>query len=381
MSSCDNQRFNGEDILKSLFRRRRSLIVGGDLSGAQEVLEATVEFCMSASMSDRLIASIIEVGLYAETLCFNNFPYFHSMAQDNSCQAVVFLDHALEEFDEIHYPGHLSDIGRMLLEAEEQSSLGARLEAWIIRWKAFQKSIETLAPDHPLPIGLLCLLADPFSGHPSPEIACKYLYDSLFEFNDRFGQDQPLYFRILNRLAGFLILMKEFRVARGFLHEPLASGETALGATHPAILESKYILSLTHLELGSNEALLKLSAQTCMAVEDILGLDHPSAVPFLILHGWALRSFGNTEGAVEQLTQALKTTDAALGRDEECSLIIVKSLATILRDWGKLEESCALFRRLVESENRVYGPDHPRTLQTIKDLHSVRGLLDSNPKP
>ena len=108
-----------------------------------------------------------------------------------------------------------------------------------------------------------------------------------------------------------------------------------------------------------------------------LGFDHPSTLTSVNNLGSLLQSQGKLEEAEPLYRRGLESRERVLGEEHPDTLTSVNNLGILLRAQGKLEEAEPLYRRGLEGRERVLGGEHPSTLTSVNNLG---GLLESQGK-
>jgi len=101
-----------------------------------------------------------------------------------------------------------------------------------------------------------------------------------------------------------------------------------------------------------------------------LGTDHESAeLPRLLNKaGLFLLGSGDAAGALPLFRRALESRERLLGPEHPDTLTSVNNLAHCLNALGDAAGALPLYRRALESKERVLGPEHPNTLSGVSNL-------------
>ena len=71
--------------------------------------------------------------------------------------------------------------------------------------------------------------------------------------------------------------------------------------------------------------------------------------------------------------RVLASDERTLGADHPDTLATVGNLAEVLRQQGKLDEAKAMYERALAGQERALGADHPDTLSTVNNLAFLLG--------
>lgn len=89
--------------------------------------------------------------------------------------------------------------------------------------------------------------------------------------------------------------------------------------------------------------------------------------------------FGKSAEEIENARQSLAFVDQSLGKDDPATLKAVSDLASRYRSLGCYYEAEPLYKRILETRERLLGKEHPDTLTSINNLgllHQAHGQND-----
>jgi tetratricopeptide (TPR) repeat protein len=84
-----------------------------------------------------------------------------------------------------------------------------------------------------------------------------------------------------------------------------------------------------------------------------------------------LYALGDAAGALPLFRRALESSERVLGAEHPQTLGSVNNLASCLRALGDAAGALPLYRRAAEGMERLYGPDHPSTRIMKANLDSA----------
>ena len=179
------------------------------------------------------------------------------------------------------------------------------------------------------------------------------------------------------------------------------------GAAGPAVSVHRLVQTVTRTRLGESGTLAAVRAQAtarltaefpygysdaavwpvcrallphARAIEDRLDSDETAAAAatLLGLMGSFLLGSGDAAGALPLFRRGLESRERVLGSEHPDTLSSVDDLAVCLSALGDAAGALPLYRRGLESRERVLGADHPQTLGSVNNLAAcLRALGDA----
>ena len=101
--------------------------------------------------------------------------------------------------------------------------------------------------------------------------------------------------------------------------------------------------------------------QLCTRAHNSLGPHHPLTLDSQRGLAWALRRAGRVDESIAMFERVVADTGRILGEDHPNTPQAQRELAWALRRAGRVDESIAMFERVVADTSRVLGEDHPNT--------------------
>ncbi|NJP43373.1 hypothetical protein [Actinacidiphila epipremni] len=152
-----------------------------------------------------------------------------------------------------------------------------------------------------------------------------------------------------------------------------------LGPAHLATLDARRLLALARLRAGDAEAALEEATEAGVAVRQAFGPEHPLTLRCRALVGLAQYRTGAEADAYSTLDAVCNDQLTMLGPDHPDALQTSAYLLPVdgdsrppRDDRGRLLTECATLLADVE---RVFGPDHTRTLAVLDDIGHAQGTF------
>ena len=104
-------------------------------------------------------------------------------------------------------------------------------------------------------------------------------------------------------------------------------------------------------------------------------MDRAAGSNYLCATLWLKRALGDAAGALPLYRRALDSHERVLGKEHPNTLISVGTLAQCLRVLGDTARALPLYRRALGGFERVLGKEHPHTLTSVSDLAECMRVL------
>jgi tetratricopeptide (TPR) repeat protein len=226
--------------------------------------------------------------------------------------------------------------------------------------------------------------------------------------------NHPLTLDSAQTLGETLLHLGELASARSMLQKAVTGREKTLGDLHPDTLESVSDLTITLLELNELAAAEETALRALQGRQKILGEDHPDTFVSLNIISMLYQCQGDLESAKETCEKVLKWRQTSLGPENPHTImtlnnmavlqyrrgehdlakktliavlageerflgadegydiqVSLSNLARIYSEQGDLDDAEAAYRRVLRMQEKIFGPDHPATMQTVKKLTGV----------
>ena len=144
--------------------------------------------------------------------------------------------------------------------------------------------------------------------------------------------------------------------------------EDVLGPDHPDTLKSRDSLSGAYESAGRLAEAIELFERVLAERERVLGVDHPDTLNTRDSLAGAYESAGRLAEAIDAWEELLLDCQRVLGADHPVTLTVLNNLAVAYYSVGRFGEAIELFERVLAERERVLGVDHPDTLNTRNNL-------------
>ena len=144
--------------------------------------------------------------------------------------------------------------------------------------------------------------------------------------------------------------------------------EDVLGPDHPDTLKSRDSLSGAYESAGRLAEAIELFERVLAERERVLGVDHPDTLNTRNNLAGAYKSVGRFGEAIDAWEELLLDCQRVLGADHPVTLAVLNNLAVAYKSVGRFGEAIELFERVLAERERVLGVDHPDTLNTRNNL-------------
>jgi tetratricopeptide (TPR) repeat protein len=169
-----------------------------------------------------------------------------------------------------------------------------------------------------------------------------------------------------------LLELNELAAAEETALRALQGRQKILGEDHPDTFVSLNIISMLYQCQGDLES----AKETCEKVlkwrQTSLGPENPHTI--MTLNNMAVLQYrrGEHDLAKKTLIAVLAGEERFLGADEGYDIqVSLSNLARIYSEQGDLDDAEAAYRRVLRMQEKIFGPDHPATMQTVKKLTGV----------
>ena len=150
--------------------------------------------------------------------------------------------------------------------------------------------------------------------------------------------------------------------------------EDVLGPDHPDTLKSRDSLSGAYESAGRLAEAIELFERVLAERERVLGVDHPDTLNTRNNLAGAYKSVGRFGEAIDAWEELLLDCQRVLGADHPVTLAVLNNLAVAYKSVGRFGEAIELFQQVLAERKRLLGADHPDTLNTRNNL---AGAYDS----
>lgn len=234
-----------------------------------------------------------------------------------------------------------------------------------------------LGNDHPNTLEALYTLAmtlKSYGQYPAAEDAMR----QVLRKREELLEDHPHTMAAMNGLARILGAQKRFEECERLSREMVARSETYLGPNHPDTLTALNSLGNTLSKMRKYEESERLFRRCFQYKAVALGKENRETLRAMANLGSALSNQGNTAEAKEILQEAIILSKRTLGEKDEDTILLGNSLGFVLQQVGSYDEAHSLLRRNVALCKEVFGPDHPRTLEYMRNLATLDGSAISS---
>jgi hypothetical protein len=119
---------------------------------------------------------------------------------------------------------------------------------------------------------------------------------------------------------------------------------------------------------GASADAVFFSRRALVALERVLGPDHPNTLISAGNLGACLEALGDAAGALPFRRRALEGHERIQGEEHPVTLTSVNNLAGCLYQLGDAAAALPLYRRALDGRERVLGKEHPDTLSRVNNL-------------
>eukprot|EP00747_Dinoflagellata_sp_TGD_P169420 gnl/TRDRNA2_/TRDRNA2_198376_c0_seq1.p1 gnl/TRDRNA2_/TRDRNA2_198376_c0~~gnl/TRDRNA2_/TRDRNA2_198376_c0_seq1.p1 ORF type:complete len:584 (-),score=108.60 gnl/TRDRNA2_/TRDRNA2_198376_c0_seq1:71-1822(-) len=167
-----------------------------------------------------------------------------------------------------------------------------------------------------------------------------------------------------------LVLHGQGKLASAQTHVKIArEGFSKLyGKEHPLTLKAAHNDALIALALGRHQEALSGFKATHDARCRVLGAKHIDSLKSSCNLGLALVSSGDASQAKDVLQHTFSALEHTVGRNHPLALAALQNLSIAMAALEpKSEEALQFAREVCESRHRLLGPEHPETLEALRD--------------
>jgi CHAT domain-containing protein/Tfp pilus assembly protein PilF len=305
---------------------------------------------------------------HADTLrSLNNLGTLYD-SQGRYGEAEPLYRRALAGYEKAQGPGGpetLRSVNNLAFLLNEQ---GRYAEAESLYQRALAGRERLNGPDHPETLIVVTNIASLYQAQGRYKAAEPLLKRALNGNEQALGPDHPDTLRSVNNLGLLFDQQGRDGEAEPLYQRALAGYERALGSEHPDTLISLNNLAMLYQSqqrYGEAEPLLK---RTLAGVERSLGVGHPDTLQRMNNLAMLYQEQERYAEAEPLLKRALDGMQRALGPDHPSTLLQVNNLAGLYVDRGLYEEAEPLYHRALGGRERALGPEHPQTLDTVNNL-------------
>jgi len=196
-----------------------------------------------------------------------------------------------------------------------------------------------------------------------------------------FGKTHVITLQSMENLAGLLIEQERAEEGAALARELLDARMISPGRSDPATVRAMNLLATADGEIGKADEAEKLYAEAIEITEATLGKDHPSSLDLRSNLAWTLYW---TTAAQPQLPpdrrqermqrsrvmneEVLAAKERVLGPDHHATLNTVNNLAAVYRELKMWEDADKLSLRDIETSTRTIGAEHPSTIVSIANF-------------
>ena len=357
------------DTLTSMSNLASTLRALGDAAKARYLRENTLEVRRRV-LGEEHPSTLISMDNLAETL----------RAMGDSEGARDLHENSLEVRRRVLGEEHPDTLTSMNNLAETLRAIGDSTKARYLHENALEVRRRVLGEEHPSTLISMDNLAETLRAMGDSEGA-RDLHENALEVRRRvLGEEHPDTLTSMNNLAETLRAIGDSTKAR-YLHEnALEVRRRVLGEKHPDTLTSMNNLASTLSDLGDSEGARDIHENALEVRRRVLGEEHPDTLISMIYLASTLRALGDAEGARDLHENALEVSRRVLREEHLLTLTSILGLGTIAIDQNELSSAEEHLRAAHSGFLKIYGPDHPHTQATAKELQALLQQADGNPQ-
>jgi tetratricopeptide (TPR) repeat protein len=163
--------------------------------------------------------------------------------------------------------------------------------------------------------------------------------------------------------------------AADYLSRALAIWKTALGETHPVVIESAHRLASLYMQAEAYDQTEAQWHQVIRARSQVPDTDRAVLIRCLKELGVAYTAQGKLENAEITYGQALAFCEQAVGKEHPLALEIQYQMALLYQVTERYAEAASLFAFIHAQYEKISGPSHDETLGALHALATVYMLL------
>ena len=161
--------------------------------------------------------------------------------------------------------------------------------------------------------------------------------------------------------------------AIGFYRRGLEILERELGSDHPRVARIAANIGSMLQEEGKNGAAIETFQKAEAIFARALSPDHPDAIKLLANIAHAYENAGNYSAAVENYRHGLEIFEPKMP-ENPLTAVLYQGLATTYKNHGDLAEAMAAAERALAIREKVLGPEHDATGQTLNIMANILDL-------
>jgi serine/threonine protein kinase/tetratricopeptide (TPR) repeat protein len=294
-------------------------------------------------------------------------------------QARAQLEECLAHCMEGLGPGHAHTMYVMNGLANVLAEEGKYAESRKLYDEALAQLSEKMGPEHPETLSAMHNMAYALDLQGNREESEALIRKTVALRQRVLGATHPATLKSTNNLADLLRREGQAAEARQLLDRALVELRQQFGAEHPETMSAQITLGAVLFEVGEYQQAREIFEQVADGRTRLFGPEHPETLDAINNLGGVYLELGRHDEALEL---ANKTHDARVrgqGAEHRATLTALDNVAkTLLRmgmtDSSRLEQARQTIEEVIEVRQRVLGPDHPETLESMHNLVHARGI-------
>jgi tetratricopeptide (TPR) repeat protein len=168
-------------------------------------------------------------------------------------------------------------------------------------------------------------------------------------------------------LVRILAAQKKFTEAERLSRESLSRSESSLGLNHPDTLTAMNDLGMMLSKMKKYEESEDLFRRCFQRKLNTLGKNNRETLGAMGNLGSALSGQGKSKNAKKILEELVQQSEVALGEEDGDTILARNNLGIVLCQVGDYEDALFVFHRNEAMCRKVFGPQHLRTLECMKN--------------